>query len=538
MFSKNSNYLTAIITLMLLLTSINSFADFEVCNKSQKYPVSVAIAFQTELLFGGGNYDVSGWNHIQPQKCAVLLKGDAVNGNYSGYKFWLHAVSNGVILVDNGSVGDIKDYSSQQFCVSSDKFTFEGRGDGVTQSCTKNSYLAPFPISVIPFNDDPLVNLFPDEVIKNNLNKKPTVNPSLPDLYGALAISSTGRYTSAYLKENVQQASSETMDFCKSNEPGATCEIIKTFRNQCMSVVKGKNKPAVILLGGPNSTKQDVRDGALQKCANQADSDCKERITVCSTYEEKSARQKEHKDKIAAEVMGATVEILKGIIPPSRPIATDPKVLVQHRVWRECDLVTDEKFNTLRKSNTRDISGEKYAFSEACKQNYNNMTEQPTPVEIDHKMECNFLHERQENFRNSLKDMISRTPIPVPENQKGIMKHYETRLKKVENSYAVVCEGAADDSLSQFEENKTKNSSEETINTPSTGTKDIEDTSPDGLPKANLTPQQQAAKRQCDAIGNSIAQAEERASGFRDWIAVKRMKSDYSKKCGIYANEN
>lgn len=317
-----ANLLKSLITLLLVLWSFNTYADLEVCNKSQKYPISIALAFQRNTLFENGNYKVSGWNEILPQKCAVLLKGDAKSGNNNdGYRFWLHAISNGIVLVDHGSTGDIKEYSNKQLCVSDDKFDYDWHGDGVTQNCSKKYYLAPFAISLIPFNDNPLVNLYPDEVIKNNPNSNSNSRPRLPDLYGALAISSTGQYSSNYLKDNIQEASTRAINYCKSNEPEATCKIIKTFKNQCISVAQGKRKPAVFFLGSPKSTEQDVKDSALKKCSAQGDLACEEEITVCSTYEEKAVIQKQRKDKIVEQAGDLVEEI---IAPRRSALGVDP----------------------------------------------------------------------------------------------------------------------------------------------------------------------------------------------------------------------
>ena len=184
--------LKTLVIFLSLVFSFNAHAGLEICNESQKYPISVAVAFQKILMVGNGNYEVSGWHEVSPKDCTILLEGDLNGDGYFGYKIWIHAVSKGIVLT-NRQFG--MDYSDQQFCISNDKFSLTGNGAGVAHTCSKNKYLAPFAIYLDDKDDESLYYLNPDEIIINNPNKSPSSRARLPDLHGALAISSTGRHS-------------------------------------------------------------------------------------------------------------------------------------------------------------------------------------------------------------------------------------------------------------------------------------------------------------------------------------------------------
>jgi uncharacterized membrane protein len=280
-------FLKPAIALLACLAPLVARADFTVCNSSANQPLSVAWAFQYRGVLAMP-YNVGGWEHIGPNRCETLARGEV-----AGTSIWLHAVSKHLVLNRSQRSGPGRpQQSNQQFCISDRQFNYEDHIPKAARDCPAGYYLAPFPIMIWNAEDldDLTIGLNPDELRAAQPAGGSLQGPQLPDLHGALAISSTGMYYASLFHGSAGHARAEAMAHCQAQQPDGQCTLDTEFKNQCLAAVSGPLRDHVVL-GEENWSESDTLSVALQLCKQGEGGDCHKILAACSTYTAQSAKR-------------------------------------------------------------------------------------------------------------------------------------------------------------------------------------------------------------------------------------------------------
>lgn len=116
-------------------------------------------------------------------------------------------------------------------------------------------------------------------------------SPRLPDLHGALIVSSTYRYYVSILYGTEAEARRSALASCKEDEPHATCAVYASFKNQCIAVA-ANGAQHVVAIGKEEWDQQQTRDFGLRRCQQATGSACRSVITACSTQAQKAEDQR------------------------------------------------------------------------------------------------------------------------------------------------------------------------------------------------------------------------------------------------------
>lgn len=298
----------SVMSLSVGVFSLWAHADFDLCNISQTQTMSVAWAFQTGRLIQSA-YTVGGWDHIAPDSCEQLGTGNVANSS-----FWIHAVSNGIILLPGQRPAGSRIWNSdQQFCIADSDFEYDVLDAGT--ACASGYYLAPFPVTTWFGNDvaDLRLEMNPDEFVASAVGQEAlNRGPKLPDLHGTLVTSSSGMYYASMQHESREAARQGAFNHCQTSEPQAQCTLYSEFQNQCLVAVAGKTEHFVSR-GKPDWTEQQTLDFALQQCRAKDGPDCTKILAACSTYVARSAEQKKRDAAAQQRVIDSLGEALRQI---------------------------------------------------------------------------------------------------------------------------------------------------------------------------------------------------------------------------------
>lgn len=293
----------------ICLISINAYADFDLCNVSATQPMSVAWAYQTGALVKS-SYSVGGWKHIGPSRCERLASGDVANN-----AIWIHAVSKGVILPPGQrSQGSRIWLTDQRFCIANEDFEYTGDGPGVTSECRAGHHLSTFPVSTWFGNDvaDFRLEMNPDEFPASAGNaSSASSGPALPDVHGALSISSSNMYYASMHYDSQDLARETALQHCRSSEPNANCTLSVDFKNRCLAVAT--NTYSYIQQGEPNWTEQETIDAAIKQCTEKDGPGCVKTLSACSTWVARSAQQNAHDAAAQEQIKNNMIEALQKI---------------------------------------------------------------------------------------------------------------------------------------------------------------------------------------------------------------------------------
>ncbi|WP_313622923.1 DUF4189 domain-containing protein [Achromobacter sp.] len=117
-----------------------------------------------------------------------------------------------------------------------------------------------------------------------------SAQPTPPDLYGALVVSSTYRYYASILYGSESSARQNALAECKADEPDATCAVYANFKNQCVAVA-ANGAQHVVAIGRNAWNRQQTGDFSLQLCRDKTGSACRLVISACSTHAQKAEDQ-------------------------------------------------------------------------------------------------------------------------------------------------------------------------------------------------------------------------------------------------------
>lgn len=109
-----------------------------------------------------------------------------------------------------------------------------------------------------------------------------SAQPTPPDLYGALVVSSTYRYYASILYGTESSARENALAACTADEPDATCAVYTSFKNQCVAVA-ANGAQHVVAIGQNTWNRQHTGDFSLRLCRDKTGSACRLVISACST---------------------------------------------------------------------------------------------------------------------------------------------------------------------------------------------------------------------------------------------------------------
>lgn len=114
--------------------------------------------------------------------------------------------------------------------------------------------------------------------------------PKLPDLHGALIVSSNYRYYASILYGTGSEARRSALASCKEDEPEAKCTVYADFKNQCVAVA-ANGLHHFVATGKEDWDMQRTRDFSLRSCREKSGSACRLVISACSTQAQKAEDQ-------------------------------------------------------------------------------------------------------------------------------------------------------------------------------------------------------------------------------------------------------